>query len=97
MLHSAVFTKEESFRSWLNRSKISQINIQTYCTAFGGRKLALEETPPFVAKSVSVLSTTQQQDPADVIYIWEVVLKRSFCLINFFFPIWKTNEKPIYS
>ena len=84
MLNYTVFTKEEIFQRWLNRSKISQINIQTYCTALGGREPASEETPPFVVKWVSILSTTQQQDPADVIYIWEMVLKRSFYIMNIF-------------
>lgn len=58
MLHYAVFTKEEIFKGWLNRSKISQINIQTYCAALGIREPASEEMPPFLGKSVSVLSTT---------------------------------------
>ena len=58
MLHYVVFTKEEIFKGWLNRSKISQINIQTHSTALGMKELASEEMPPFLGKSVSVLSTT---------------------------------------
>ena len=82
MLHDVVFTKKETFKSWLNGSKRSQVNFHTYCTALRGRELASEETPLFIMESVSVLSTTQQReaDPADVIHIWEVVLKRSFSI-----------------